>query len=244
MALGRDELIKVKRSQQNVEETYWFGNKEVKVNRTLDLPVNWGIHKLYIRTGIANENIPWLLGNQVLKKMGAVLDLEKKILKMMNFGNKELKIVEVGEGHIGLDMIEYKGNNKIWLNTRNDSWVKSEKEWKLGCEKLHLQFGHGSYDKLKDMIEKTYRELREFKDNKEEKLKILKETCEKCKICQKFERTPSRLVVGMNVAEKFNEVLCVDIGELDGEKFLVMVDWSTRYSQASWVRNKRPIEII
>ena len=46
------------------------------------------------------------------------------------------------------------------------------------------------------------------------------------------------------MAENFNEVLTMDMGELNGDKFLVMVDWATRYSQAAWVRTKNPEEIM
>ena len=41
------------------------------------------------------------------------------------------------------------------------------------------------------------------------------------------------------LAEYFNKVFKVDMGELNKEKFLVMVDWATRYSQVEWVRTKK-----
>ena len=44
--------------------------------------------------------------------------------------------------------------------------------------------------------------------------------------------------------ENFNEVLTVDLGELHRDRFLVMVDWATRYCQATWLRTQNPEEIM
>ena len=60
----------------------------------------------------------------------------------------------------------------------------------------------------------------------------MKKMCEECDTCKKYQRNPSRLVVGLPLAEHFNKVLTVDMGELNGEKFLVMVDWVSRNCQA------------
>ena len=50
--------------------------------------------------------------------------------------------------------------------------------------------------------------------------------------CKKYRKNPSKPVVGLPLASRFNEVLTLDIGELEGDKFVVIVDWATRYCQA------------
>src|SRR5215469_2167566 len=76
------------------------------------------------------------------------------------------------------------------------------------------------------------------------KMEIVEKECRECNICKKFKRKPRRPIVGLNLAENFNEVLAIDLGELEGEKFIVMVDWATRYSQAAWIKSKKPEEMI
>ena len=56
--------------------------------------------------------------------------------------------------------------------------------------------------------------------------------------------TPERPWVGMKLGKVFNEVVAMDVGELEGEKFLVMIDLATHYCQGGWIRNKTPKEII
>ena len=72
----------------------------------------------------------------------------------------------------------------------------------------------------------------------------MKEIYDDCQICKKYGKNNSRPVVGLPLASHFNEVLTVDIGELKGDRFLVMVDWATRYYQAMWIRTKNPSEIM
>ena len=46
------------------------------------------------------------------------------------------------------------------------------------------------------------------------------------------------------MATTSNEVLTIDLGELNGDRFLVIVDWATRYCQAVWTKLKSPEEIM
>src|SRR5215469_5837918 len=46
------------------------------------------------------------------------------------------------------------------------------------------------------------------------------------------------------MTKRFNEVIALDVGELEGRKFLMMVDMATNYIQAAWLKNKNPITIV
>ena len=50
--------------------------------------------------------------------------------------------------------------------------------------------------------------------------------------------------MGMKFGKVFNEVVAMDVGELEGENFLVMIDLATHYCQRGWIKNKTPKEII
>src|SRR5215469_4089508 len=126
----------------------------------------------------------------------------------------------------------------IWIERQSKFSIENEKEWKQHCLRLHLQFGHGSYSKLETMLLKALKGDTTFDKYRKERLIILKRICEECRVCVKYGWTPSRPSVGLPLAEDFNKVVTIDLGEL-GDKFLVMVDWATRYCQAIWVNSKR-----
>src|SRR5215469_17403920 len=108
--------------------------------------------------------------------------------------------------------------------------------------RLHLQFGHASFNKLRKLIE-------EGLNNKmgPEKLKkmliVIEESCENCAICKKYKRTPARPVVGLPLGKDFNDVVAMDLGEIEGNRFLLIIDTATHYIQAGWIKNKTPEEV-
>ena len=51
-------------------------------------------------------------------------------------------------------------------------------------------------------------------------------------------------MAGLPMGRVFNEVVAMDVGELEGEKFLVIVDQAAYYCQGGWIRNKTLCEII
>ena len=65
-----------------------------------------------------------------------------------------------------------------------------------------------------------------------------------CEVCKKYKRNPAKPVVGLPWSKVFNEIVALDIGEIEGKKFLVIVDLATRYCQAYWIRDKKPETII
>ena len=99
-----------------------------------------------------------------------------------------------------------------------------------GARKLTLQFGHTSKEKLKRLIEEAYgkNERREAVEGCKRQIKEIYDTCE---MCIKLRRKPKKSVVGMQLGKVFNEVVAMDIGELDGEKFLVKINLATPYCQ-------------
>src|ERR1044072_5477566 len=54
-----------------------------------------------------------------------------------------------------------------------------------------------------------------------------------CSICIKYKKTPSRPTVGLSLAKRFNETVSMDLGELKGSEFLVMLYLGTGYCQIS-----------
>ena len=99
--------------------------------------------------------------------------------------------------------------------------------------KLHRQFSHASKEKLCKLLKQSPG----FDNN--EFLNIVKEQCDLCEVCQKFKRPPSRPIVGLPLADNFNQVVCMDLKVW----ILHLIDAAIRYSAACLIRTKHPDDI-
>ena len=75
-------------------------------------------------------------------------------------------------------------------------WLKRREEWKRSAQKLHLQFGHGSWGKLEKLDRDVYTGREDKKEEVEEFYQILTQSCRDFNICQKLKRNPRKVVVG------------------------------------------------
>ena len=116
-----------------------------------------------------------------------------------------------------------KGRERIWWKS---SWIRNKDRWRKGTRKLHLQFDHASKEKIRLMDKKRVGEMCKGE---------IEKICDECETCIKLRRNPEKLVVGFPMGKIFNEAKGVDVGELEGEKFLVMIDLATHYWQGSWI---------
>ena len=94
--------------------------------------------------------------------------------------------------------------------------------------KLHRHFSHASKEKLCNLV----KESKDFSDN--DFLDIIEECFDSCEICQKFVRPALRPVVGLNLANNFNQVVCMDLKEhIHNESWILhLIDAAMRYSAA------------
>ena len=108
-------------------------------------------------------------------------------------------------------------------------------------QKLHRQFSHAPYNRIKGL-------LNDAGIDSKENLDVLKKVCESCKICQEYKKTPQRPVVGLSMAHRLNETVAMDLKEWkEGSSktwFLHMVDHATRYSASSVIKSKRKDVIV
>ena len=104
--------------------------------------------------------------------------------------------------------------------------------------KLHKQFGHASSDKLIKLIRNS--------GTKNTKLESsLENVCKSCEVCLKFKRPVPRPIVALPLAEKFNDVVAMDLKSFgDNSYFLVLVDHATRYCASVVIHNKKPSTVV
>ena len=112
-----------------------------------------------------------------------------------------------------------------------------EKNYKKTALKLHRQFGHPTSSRLISLLHKA-----EIK-NDDLELEIIN-LSRSCEICCKFKKPVPRPVVCLPMAQKFNEVVSMDLKVRKNGYFLVMVDMATRYCAAKLIRSKQPAVIL
>ena len=121
-------------------------------------------------------------------------------------------------------------------------WRRNRDQWKKIAQKLHRQFAYPGKKRLKKLILEGLGD--EKKEESKEFCKKIDKVTEECKICQKYKINPSKPVVGFSMSRKLNEILTMDVGEFEKQKFVVMVDHYSWYTQVEWIKNKQLDEVI
>ena len=78
----------------------------------------------------------------------------------------------------------------------------------------------------------------------EELINNIREVSKKCKICIEYKKPSPRPVVGLPMATKFNEVVAMDLKMINSQWVLHLIDHVSRFSAASFIKSKKPDEII
>ena len=94
------------------------------------------------------------------------------------------------------------------------------------------------------MIKDAYKWRSEWEEVREEVFEAVELVTKECDVCTRYRRVSERPIVRMTMSRNFNELEAVNLGELTGNKFLVMVDVASNYCQAVWMKSKQPSEIV
>jgi hypothetical protein len=149
-----------------------------------------------------------------------------------------------GTQHIRLKLVPGLSHNSVWFGGYDKGWISDPVGRISRLKKLHLQFGHGNWQKIMELMKSAYKgvQMNEGLFRRiEEELRAISETCD---VCIRYKKTPSKPVVGFPLAKAFNEVVAMDLGELEGRRFLVLLDLATHFCQAVWIKSKRPMDIV
>jgi hypothetical protein len=229
----------MRRGIKRKEKTFAFGTTQYKAKITILIPCKIGRNECFIETYVVEGNIPWLVGKESLRRMGAVLDMEKMQLWIRKY-NKYMKIRNDKNGHLKVKLCERK-REQCWAEEGQTTKIGEREQMKI-AEKLHKQFGHPGKDKLWRTVKDT--EIID-KGKKDQIKECIEKVSEDCQVCAKYKKTPSRPVAGLSMGEHFNDCVSMDLGAIaEGKTFLVIVDVVTKFSQAGWVKSKKPEEIM
>ena len=197
------------------------------------LPVVIAGKEATVKTDVVESDIPLLLSRTAMKKAAVKMDLENDTATIMG---KEVALNLTTSGHycIPIDKSEeVPVENVCAVNLE----ILSKQDRIKTLLKLHRQFAHPPKNRLIALL----KDADVWKEEYEEIIEQINEECELCKI---YGKTPSRPVVGMPMASKFNEKVAMDLKLWNGRWILHIVDMWSRYTLSTFVDRKRPANII
>ena len=130
------------------------------------------------------------------------------------------------------------GNNSVDIEECLVAREKYNNNAKAMLLKIHKQFAHPTQPKMTNLP-------RDANMWKVEYESIMNDMYERCETCRRFQRTPSKPVVCVPLASRFNESVAMDLKVLShGSYILYLIDMFTRFTKAVFLNNKRPPTII
>ena len=232
-----DDTALNKVETRSSKKTFKFGDgRKVSSKFQAVIPVKIGDKNCFIETEIVDEKIPLLLSKSSLKKAETVLNLKEDKVRMFD---QDIKVNLSSNGHYAVEIVPQEVCNfdnieSVLIFEESDD--KKKKRVKL--VKLHKQFGHASFNNLKNL-------LKNAGCFNEEISKLLTEICNNCDICKKYKKASPRPVVGLPRATDFNQSVAMDLHYIDKNLwYFHMIDEFSRYSNAVIIRSKHPNVII
>ena len=115
---------------------------------------------------------------------------------------------------------------------------ESYEDKKRIVQKLHRQFAHPSARNLKALMKNADAVDSEVSE-------IIEQISDNCNVCTRFKSTPARPVVCMPLANKFNQVIAMDLKHFKGGVyFLHLIDLFSRFSLSQVITRKLPSVIV
>ena len=234
-----DEYVKILSDDDNskiVEKgsssMFRFGDgKESQSLKLVTIPVLIGKEKILLDVDVVEKDIPLLLSKGAMKQLKMKIDFKND---RVNVNGSVVKLFCTNTGHYCLPLsnfcLDAKSANVVLYTDGLFGITKKEKM--LKAIKLHRQFSHASKERLLKLIKDSGCKDKEF-------VSCVKQCCDDCKICQRFRKAPLRPCVGLPVADRFNQVVSMDLKEYEkGKWFLHMIDTATRYSAGCLTNTK------
>ena len=232
-SLTQEEEQSITKSDSN--SVFKFGSGDsVKSLGTYTIPVSIGTKEVKMKVDVVSEDIPLLLSKRSMQMAGVILDTLNNKVTMLG---EVIPLVNTSTDHYAIPIHKNKyvleTNSKIVLLSRKQDLTKKEI-----ASKLHRQFGHPPVIRLQKLLEKSDYNL------DEELIKEINDVSNECEICKRYKPAPRRPIVGLPLASKFNQTVCMDIKFINGQPVIHLIDALTRYSAAGVLYSKEPRGII
>ena len=228
--------------EESSDAIFRFGDGiESKSVRKFTVPVQIGKNKYNIVIHVVKAEIPLLISKDTMKKLDMKLNFSTDTAVIGN--NEEVKLSCSSSGHYCLPLSIFSSSDEscnFVLHVANLEKL-SQKEKMSKALKLHRQFGHATADKLKRLLKNSNVRDKDFE-------KCIVQICNDCSICEKYRQAKLKPAVSLPLADKFNQVVCLDLKEINIKKthywILHLIDASTRYSAARLITTKKKEVIV
>ena len=210
---------------------YKFGNgQKYKALKSVRLACEIVGIKVSIITDVIEAKIPLLMSKSSMKRAKMVIDMNNDEVSVLG---KKVKLEMTSLGHYILPLLPV-NSSEVLENILLNLDYGNMKNVAL---KLHKQFGHAPYEKLRKLLMNT-----EYGNG--DLLREIQNTVRDCETCKRFKKPNSKPIVSLPLADRFNEVVAMDLKTWNGNYFLVLVDIFTRYCSAVVIYDKKPDTII
>ena len=140
----------MRETKKESKKIFSCGESSYESKGLVEMPVVLKGKKFYLRTEILPGDIPWLIGKNTMNKMGMRINLKENLLEIEALGGITVNLREDKQGHLRIPILKRRMEEEVML----EGWKgKNQKEIKGIIMKLHLQFGHGSGDKIWKLTE-------------------------------------------------------------------------------------------
>lgn len=219
--------------RRNSVKTFRFGDDGcLKSEGEYVLPANLVGESVSIVTDVVDSNIPLLLSLKSLKAAGVIINTVDDSAVILG---KEVSLGRTSSGHYCIPIVEQEDIDKSVLAVQLEKYTQNNRYKAL--LKLHRGMGHPSNAKLIAL-------LKDANSWRDVDARVLGEIHEKCDVCKQFARTPSRPVVSLPMASKFNEKVAMDLKAWKQRWILHIIDMWSRYNISVFVSRKLPGTII
>jgi len=217
---------------------YRFGDgKESRSEKLLTIPLSIGGKNITMEVDVVSNDIPLLISKPSMTKLGMIVDFGNHIATMSN--GKLLKLKCNSAGHYTIPVCEWTNENcNVVLHLEHlQQLSKEEKEIK--AKKIHRQFAHASKERLVRLLKNGGCKDKEF-------IQIIERVCDNCGFCIMYRRPKLRPIVALPKADRFNQVVAMDLKEVEKGKvwILHLVDTATRYTSACLINTKRKEVVV
>ena len=235
--LSEEELKQVQYHDNN--RRYKFGSGDpISSTKAVTIPCHIAGKNVNIKCSIVAARVPMLLSRKSMKRAEMIVDFGKDELTV--FG-KNVKLDQTTAGHYYLPLnkaIKKLQNDEVVLYCKVPLSQQSDEQLHKSAIKLHRNFGHTTYDKLKKTVEAAG-------EGSQKLLSMLEEISENCDTCKRHMKVPPRPVVSVPIGTQFLEVVAMDLKHWrDNIWILHLIDSFSRYSSGCIVRNKKPETIV
>ena len=228
---NRDRLKIKQRDSQKVFKC--GGGTCLKSKCEFSLPAVIAGKEVTIKSDVVESDIPLLLSRTAMKKAAVKMDLENDTATIMAKG-VALNLTTSGHYCIPIDKTE-EVPVEIVCAVRLQELNKQDRYKTL--LKLHRQFAHPPKKRLIALLKVAG----VWQEHYEETVTQIEEKCELCKI---YAKTPSRPIVGMPMATKFNGKVAMDLKQWNSRWILHIIGMWSRYTLSIFIDRKIPSNVI